>query len=119
MTVCGWINRRQLVVIEYLREENRVLREQLGPKRPKFTDAQRIRLARKGKALSRKLLNELCIIVTPDALLRWYRRSSPASTTASPSAAQGGHERLQISASPFCAWRARTQAGDTHVSSAP
>ena len=29
LTVCGWINRRQLLAIEYLREENRVLRERL------------------------------------------------------------------------------------------
>ena len=26
LTVCGWVNRRQLLAIEYLREENRVLR---------------------------------------------------------------------------------------------
>ena len=30
LTVSGWVNRRQLKVIEYLREENRVLREHLG-----------------------------------------------------------------------------------------
>jgi len=73
MTVCGWVNRRQLAAIEYLREENRVLHEQLGPKRLVFSDAQRRRLARNGKALSRELLNELCSIVTPETLLRWYR----------------------------------------------
>ena len=73
MTVCGWVNRRQRAAIEYLREENRVLREQLGPKRVALTDAQRRRLALKGKALSRELLNELCSIVTPETLLRWYR----------------------------------------------
>jgi len=41
MTVCGWVNRRQLAAIEYLREENRVLREQLGPKRLVFSARQR------------------------------------------------------------------------------
>jgi len=51
LTVCGWINRRQLLAIEYLREENRVLREQLGDQHLLLSDAQRRRLAEKGKAL--------------------------------------------------------------------
>ncbi len=36
----GWVNRGQQDVIEYLLEENRVLREQLGGKRLLFTDRQ-------------------------------------------------------------------------------
>jgi len=28
--VAGWMNQHQLLVIDYLREENRILREQLG-----------------------------------------------------------------------------------------
>jgi len=32
-----WVNRRQLAAIAYLREENCVLREQLGTKRPKLS----------------------------------------------------------------------------------
>jgi hypothetical protein len=31
--VAGWIGQRQQESIDYLREENRVLREKLGPKR--------------------------------------------------------------------------------------
>jgi hypothetical protein len=42
----GWVNRRQLDVIEYLLEENRVLKERLGGQRIRFTDAERRRLAR-------------------------------------------------------------------------
>jgi putative transposase len=34
----GWVNRRQLDVIEYLQEENRVLKERLGGRRICFTD---------------------------------------------------------------------------------
>ena len=34
LTVAGWVNRHQQEVIDYLQEENRVLREQLGGKRP-------------------------------------------------------------------------------------
>jgi hypothetical protein len=37
------MNQRQQNVIEYLREENRVLREQLGDRRLRFTDDQRRR----------------------------------------------------------------------------
>ena len=45
LTVAGWVNRRQDDVIDYLREENRVLRELLGPRPLRLTDAQRRRLA--------------------------------------------------------------------------
>jgi hypothetical protein len=33
IAVAGWMNQRQLQLIDYLREENRVLREQLGGRR--------------------------------------------------------------------------------------
>jgi hypothetical protein len=69
----GWVNRHQLEVIEYLQEENRVLKERMGGRRLCFTDAERRRLARKAQALGRKVLNELETLVTPDTLLRWYR----------------------------------------------
>ena len=72
--LAGWIRRRQLDVIEYLREENRVLREQMGKRRWRFTDDQRRRLAAKAKGLGRRVLRELGTIVTPDTLLRWHRR---------------------------------------------
>ena len=55
IAVAGWMNQRQLQMIEYLREENRVLREQLGERRLRLTDDQRRRLAvrAKGKASGR------------------------------------------------------------------
>jgi putative transposase len=62
-----------LDVIEYLQDENRVLKDRLGRRRIRFTDADRRRLARKARALGRKVLNELQTLVTPDTLLRWYR----------------------------------------------
>ena len=68
----GWVNRRQHAVIDYLREENRVLREQLGKGRLRFTDDQRRRLAAKGRVLGRRVLDELAGLVTPDTILRWY-----------------------------------------------
>jgi putative transposase len=74
IAVAGWMNQRQLQVIEYLREENRILREQLGERRLRLTDDQRRRLASKAKGLGRKLLSEIATIVTPETLLRWHRR---------------------------------------------
>ena len=55
----GWVNRSQQNVIEYLHEENRVLREQLGGNRLLFTDAQRRRLAAKAKAIGRRGLVDI------------------------------------------------------------
>jgi putative transposase len=74
LVFAGWVNRQQLDVIEYLKEENRVLKERLGSQRIRFTDAERRRLARKAHALGRKALNELGTLVTPDTLMRWYRQ---------------------------------------------
>ena len=70
----GWVNRSQQDVIEYLQEENRVLREQLSGKRLRFTDRQRRRLGAKAKAIGRRGLFEISTLVTPDTLLRWYRK---------------------------------------------
>ena len=70
----GWVNRQQQQAIDYLLEENRVLREQLGGRRIRLNDDQRQRLAVKGKLLGRKVLSKVAGIVTPDTILRWYRR---------------------------------------------
>jgi len=72
--LAGWLNRGQQDIIEYLQEENRVLREQLGEGRLQFTDVQRRRLAVKAKKIGRKGLFGISTLVTPDTLLRWYRR---------------------------------------------
>jgi putative transposase len=61
-------------LIDYLREENRVLREQLGQRRLRFNDDQRHRLAVKAKELGKKLLREVATIVTPETLMGWHRR---------------------------------------------
>jgi hypothetical protein len=66
----SWVNRQQLAVIEYLNEENRLLKERLGDRRVRFTDAERRRLARRAHALGRKALRELETLVTPDTVFR-------------------------------------------------
>src|ERR1035438_3724492 len=67
------MSRHQQAVIDYRQEENRILLEQLGGKPKRFTDAQRIRLARKAKPVGRRRLGKLATLVTPDTLLRWFR----------------------------------------------
>ncbi len=39
--LAGWINRQQQEMIEYLKAENQILREKLGPKRILLNDKQR------------------------------------------------------------------------------
>jgi putative transposase len=74
IAVAGWMNQRQMQMIDYLREENRVLREQLGGRRVRLNDDQRRRLAAKAKGLGRKVLVEIATLVTPETLLAWYRK---------------------------------------------
>jgi putative transposase len=65
-------------VVDYLREENRVLREQLrdkyGCRQVRLSDSQRRRLATKGVAVGRRLLDDVTDLFSPDTILRWYRQ---------------------------------------------
>ena len=73
ISFAGWINQHQRHVIDYLQEENRILRDQLGNKRPRLTDDQRRRLALKANKLGRKVLAKLDTLFTPNTLvLRKY-----------------------------------------------
>ena len=74
VSLAGWINQRQQQLIEYLVEENRVLREQIGNRRMRFTEDQRRRFAAKAKKLGRRVSAQVATIVTPDTLLAWHRR---------------------------------------------
>jgi hypothetical protein len=74
IALSGWMNQRQLQVIDNLREENRVLREQLGSRRLRLNDDQRRRLAGKAKVVGRKLLADVATIVTPETLLARHRK---------------------------------------------
>ena len=72
ISLAGCLNQHQRDVIDYLQEENRVLREQLGNKRLRLKDDQRRRLAVKAKKLGWRVLHELTTIVTPETLLAWH-----------------------------------------------
>ena len=60
------MNHEQQQIIDCLREENRVLRAQIGDRRLRFDDDQRGRLAVRAKALKRRVLREIGTIVTPE-----------------------------------------------------
>jgi transposase InsO family protein len=72
--MASWITRQQDAAIDYLREENRILKHQLGNKRLRLTDDQRRRLAVLGKSLGRRALTDVASLVTPDTILRWHRQ---------------------------------------------
>jgi putative transposase len=74
ISLAGWLNQRQQDAIDYLQEENRILREQLGGKRLRFNEDQRWRLAVRAKKLGWSMLHELTTIVTPATLLAWHLR---------------------------------------------
>ena len=65
--VAGWMSYQQQHIIDYLREENRVLHAQLGIRRLRFDDEQRRRLAVRAKLLGRRV--RLTILGT--AFLFW------------------------------------------------
>jgi transposase len=70
--VSGSVNGMLLKRIEYLLEENRVLRNQLK-KRPRLTDGERRTLAEKAIAMG-KLMADTVTIVKPETILKWHRR---------------------------------------------
>ena len=87
MVVSGWVRRQQLIVIDFLQAENRMLKERI-----RFTDPERALLARRAKAVDRKALLELETIV------------SPRYADAVASAAGGAEMGLQQAPWPRSAW---------------
>jgi transposase InsO family protein len=63
-----------LSLLNYLKAENRMLRERLNGRSLRFSDKERALLARKAFGIPRKVLLELGTSVTPDTLLRWHRQ---------------------------------------------
>jgi putative transposase len=71
----SWLVKRKAAASHRVSDRgNRVLREQMGRRRFRFTDNQRRRLAAKAKKLGRRLLAHVATIVTPETLLGWHRK---------------------------------------------
>ena len=73
VALAGWMNRQQQDAIEYLRTENRILREKLGHKRIILNESQKRRLATAAMKLGRDLLRQCGTLFSPDTLIRWHR----------------------------------------------
>ncbi len=71
--ITGSVDEQLILQNEYLATENRILRRQLQG-RLKLTDCERISLAKIGKRLGRKALQEVAQIVRPETILSWHRR---------------------------------------------
>jgi putative transposase len=74
----GWINRQQQEAINFLMEENKILKHELlnatGKKRIILNDKQRRRVAILAKRVGRKMLFEISCVFSPDTLLKWFRK---------------------------------------------
>jgi len=61
-------------MIDYLLQENRILRVAHARRRLRLTDDSRRRLAVKSRVLGRRGMADMSSIATPDTVLGWYRR---------------------------------------------
>jgi hypothetical protein len=111
--MAGWVNSGQLKVIQFLQDENRVLREQLGGRRLRFTDDQRRYLAVKGRIVGRPRRGEFAGLGTPEAILHWYRELIGLKSTARRAAGPGALPSPPTWSSSWSGWRQRTRAGAT------
>ena len=72
-SLAGWVNREQLKVIDYLKDENRTLRKLIEKERIRLSVEDRRRLGVKGRAIGRKRLEEVATIACADTILGWFR----------------------------------------------
>ena len=98
MMLAGWINRQQQEAIEYLKEENSILKEELqkatGKKRIILNDKQRRRLAILAKKLGRKMLGQISDVFSPDTILMWHRKLVARKYDGSNHRNKGGRPRI-------------------------
>ena len=66
--ITGSVDEQLILQNEYLASENRILRRQIQG-RLKLTDSERVSLAKIGKRLGRKVLQEVAQIVRPETIL--------------------------------------------------
>jgi len=111
-----WLERVLQAQVDYLRAENRLLREKLGAKRLQLTDTERRRLAMLGKRLGGKGLAAIATIASPETILRWYRELVAKKYDGSQQRGQGGRRRRPKSRPSSSGWP--MSVGATHASRA-
>ena len=96
--LAGWMNRQQQEIIEYLKAENGILRDELqkatGRKRIILNDKQRRRLAILGRRLGRGVLSKVCCAFSPDTILMWHRKLVAHKYDGSKNRGKGGRPRI-------------------------
>jgi putative transposase len=96
--LAGWINRHQQEAINYLTEENRIIKEkyltETGKKRIILNDKQRRKLAVLAKKVGRKKLFDISNIFSPDTLMDWYRKLVAAKYDGSKKRRKPGRPRI-------------------------
>ncbi len=97
--------------LDYLIEENRVLREQLksktGCKRIVLTDGQRRRLAAKGFAVGREGLKNITDLFQPATILGWYRKLVAKKYNGAPYRRKSGRPRISSEIIERVLWMAK------------
>jgi hypothetical protein len=102
-------------VIEFLREENRVLKRQLHGRRLQVCDDERRRVAVLGERLGRRVLAEVTSLVTPETILRWHRELIARKWRTDHHATDAPACRLKSGGS-WSGWRWRIRVGATRAS---
>lgn len=91
------IDKELYKAIDYLKTQVEILKElqqQQNSKRILLNNNQRRRLARKAKALTRKLLEETTALFTPETVLGWYRKLIAGKYDSSHSRKKIGHHNI-------------------------
>jgi putative transposase len=98
MMLAGWINREQQEIIEYLKAENGILKDELkkatGKSRIILNDAQRKKLAILAKRVGRSMLAQIGCAFSPDTLLMWHRKLVARKYDGSKNRGKGGRPRI-------------------------
>ena len=96
--MAGWLNRQQQDAIAYLKEENKILRDELrkatGKKRIFLNDNQRRRLAILAKKVGRGVLTDISNAFSPDTILMWHRKLVARKYDGSKNRGKGGRPRI-------------------------
>lgn len=96
--LAGWINRHQQDAINYLLEENKILKHELlkatGKKRIILNDSQRRRLGILAKRVGRKMLFNISNVFSPDTVLKWFRKLANSKYDGSKNRSKFGRPRI-------------------------